>query len=103
MTKPFEDTAALLALIHTGDWSRTPAAVNAVVENQVPTDLRELVEYRRRLQDTLIAARAARAHLAADLGRLQAARQFSSYDQAYQNGIAVPERSATRVSGGHTI
>ena len=103
MTKPFEDTAALLALIHTGDWNKTPAAVNAVVENPVPTGLRELVEYSRRLQDTLIAARAARAHLAADLSRLQAARQFSSYYQASQNGTAVPERSATRISGGHTI
>ena len=103
MTKPFEDTAALLALIHTGDWNKTPAAVSAVVENPVPTDLRELVEYRRRLQDALIAARAARAHLAADQSRLQAARRFSSYDQAYQNGTVVPERSAARPGGRHTI
>src|SRR5437868_9111520 len=101
MTKPFEDISTLLSLIHTGDWDKTSAAINAVTEGPIPDEIRELSEYRRRLRDTLVAARAARANLAADLARTQAGQRVSlAYhslaDQtpAYQSGTHVPERSA---------
>ena len=95
-----DDISRVLAAIHTGDWSRATAAVSAVTNGLIPVDALELGEYRRRLNDTLITARAARANLAADLSRVLAAQRFSS---AYQNGTAVPERSTALRSGGHKV
>ena len=88
MTRPFEDLTNLLALIHTGEWEKTAAASAAVQEIGVPGRVDELTEYRRRLLEALLVARAARAGMADDLTRVRAATHFSA---VYQSGTDFPE------------
>ena len=100
MTRPFEELTNLLALIHTGEWEKTAAAAAAVQGIGVPCRVDELTEYRRRLQEALLVARAARFSMADDLTRVRAATHFSA---AYQTGTDFPERSPGIVLSGMVV
>jgi hypothetical protein len=95
MIEPFEDLTRLLSLLHTGAWDELPGAIVRFSAQAAPADPGELDEYRRRLHESLLVARAARASLAADLTRMQAALCFSS---PYQYGTDVLEQHPATAS-----
>lgn len=87
-SRPFQELTHLLGLIHAGNWDQTSRLLSSFAEGPVPSSAEELAEYRRRLQEAMIATRAARANLKRDLARVDAAQQFSS---PYQTETSVPE------------
>ena len=86
---PFPELARLFDLIHSGSWDQTAEAVRVFARTAAPSDAEELAEYRRRVNEALIAARAARANLKREIARVGAAQCFSS---AYQTETAVLEQ-----------
>jgi len=59
-----------------GDWRNAQSLSAALPQSAVPNDPGELTEYLRLLKETLIVAKAWRAHATASLVRLNAAVKF---------------------------
>ncbi|HWF07559.1 MAG TPA: hypothetical protein VG297_03790 [Bryobacteraceae bacterium] len=60
-----------------GDWQNAQALVETLPQQTLPRTIEGLAAHLRDLQDTLIVARTARAHLAESLIRLQAVAGFN--------------------------
>jgi hypothetical protein len=61
-----------------GDWRNAEVLAAGLTQHAVPRNPAGLEEYLRLLKDTLVVARAWRAHAAASLVRINAAAKFSS-------------------------
>ena len=95
----FPELTSLLGLIHSGSAADTAQAIRAFAQTAPPSGAEELSEYRRRLDQALVEARAAQANVKQDLARLGAAQRFSSL---YQAETAVLEQS-TPIDLSHRI
>lgn len=78
----FPELNRLLGLIHSGSADETTEAIRAFAQAAAPSGAEELSEYRHRLVEALVEARAAHANIKQDLARLGAAQRFSSLYQA---------------------
>jgi hypothetical protein len=82
MDSPHSDTLDSLARLrqcaHSGDWKSAEALAADLPLHAVPVDRAELEDYLRVLKETLIVAKAWRAHAGAWLVRLDAAAKFNS-------------------------
>ena len=86
----FPELTRLLGLIHSGSADDSAEAIRDFALTAAPSGAEELSEYRKRLEQALVEARAAHANVKQDLARLGAAQLFSS---VYQAETSVLEQS----------